>query len=267
MSDYGSSKSFSSVSESESSGWSLSGSLSTGSSLSGDSSSLASGSSGSLSGSQSGPSGSGSQPSGSLSGGSGSGGSQSGSGSQGSGGSDSGGFSGSGGSGSRSASSANSGGGSGGSGGSGGGSDNSSGSLSSSGSSSGPTNPCGNCKTGTTPRYIIVRFEGFAGSFYNYCQCAQFNADYECANSHDSPCIFSGTAPTCGIVTTNVIVWLYPTYISAKFGAGQAGPVFMRTLPAGYDCKTDILGNVPYHHNEGSTCTLTNVSCTIIAAS
>ena len=265
MSDYGSSKSFSSVSESESSSWSLSGSLSSGGSLSGDSSSLASGSSESLSGSQSGsPSGSGSQPSGSLSGGSGSGNSQSGSGSQGSGGSG-----GSGGSeGSRSSSgSGGSGGSSVGSASSGGGSDSSSGSLSSSGSSSGPTNPCGNCKTGTTPRYIIVRFEGFAGSFYNYCQCAQFNADYECANSNDSPCIFSGEASPCGIVTTNVTVWLYPTYISAKFSAGQAGPVFMRTLPAGYDCKTDILGNVPYHHNEGSTCTLSDVSCTIIAAS
>ena len=262
MSDYGSSKSFSSVSESESSSWSLSNSLSSGSSLSGDSSSLASGSSGSLSGSQSGPSGSGSQPSGSLSGGSGSGNSQSGSGSQGSGGS--GGSDGSRGS---SGSSGGSGGSSGGSGGSGGGSDSSSGSLSSSGSSNGLTNPCGNCKPGTTPRYIIVRFEGFAGSFYNYCQCSQFNADYECTNGNDSPCIYSGEASPCGIVTTNVTVWLYPTYISAKFSAGQAGPVFMRTLPAGYDCKTDILGNVPYHHNEGSTCNLSDVSCTIIAAS
>jgi len=250
MSDYGSSKSFSSVSESESSSWSLSGSLSTGSSLSGDSSSLASGSLGSLSGSQSGPSESGSQPSGTLSGGSG-------------GSENSRSSSGSGGSGSSSVGS----GGSGGSGGAGGGSDSSSGSLSSSGSASGSTNPCGNCKLGTTSRYIIVRFEGFAGSFYNYCQCSQFNADYECTNGNDSPCIYHCEASPCGIVTTNVIVWLYPTYISTKFGAGQAGPVFMRTLPAGYDCKTDILGNVPYHHNEGSTCTLTNVSCTIIAAS
>ena len=137
--------------------------------------------------------------------------------------------------------------------------------------------PCDKCKTGTTPKRIILRVSGLQE---NSCGCCEaLNRDWVLEQTVGLPCQYTFVGPPyCGGGETRITLYFYVNAVSGVFSAAFFDPEFgspgkdcaylslWRLRPSNYDCTVDILGQMQINHvlSGGDGCNIDNVVAEII---